>query len=192
MGRAFANLHIKSNSLEKAIAALKKLSEGHAQVLGNREKDSSETNITMYISKSNRNEGWISVLHDYFVWGTVKKIGRTLSKLVEEPVMTVGYMNEEIFELSFFENGEIQAEKIFCEPWTREEYEQLKEERVSDEYFQKVLDVNNEDFEQLLGITDPAQAVDKLSQLLNMSLWCDAEWIEFEDDLKERFEKYEF
>jgi hypothetical protein len=111
---------------------------------------------------------------------------------VEEPVMTVGYMNEEIFELSFFENGEIQAEKIFCEPWTREEYEQLKEERVSDEYFQKVLDVNNEDFEQLLGITDPAQAVDKLSQLLNMSLWCDAEWIEFEDDLKERFEKYEF
>lgn len=192
MGRSFANLHIKSNHLEKTIVALKKLSEGHAKVLGNRENDSSETSITMYISKSNPKESWISVLHDYFVWGTVKKIGKTLSQLVEEPVMTVGYMNEEIVELSFFENGEIHAEKIFCEPWTREEYEQLKEERINNDYFQKVLDVNNEDFEQLFGITDPAQAVDKLSQLLNMSLWCDAEWIEFEDDLKKRFEKYEF
>lgn len=192
MGRSFANLHIKSNRLEKAIVALKELSEVHAQVLGNRENDSSETNITMYISKSNPYESWISVLHDYFAWGTVKKIGKTLSQLVEEPVMTVGYMNEEIFELSFFENGEIQAEKIFCEPWTREEYEQLKEERLNNDYLQKVLDVNNTDFEQLLGITDPAQAVNKLSQLLNMSLWCDAEWIEFEDDHKKRFEKYEF
>jgi hypothetical protein len=79
MGRSFANLHIKSNHLEKTIAALKELSEGHAQVLGNRENDSSETNITMYISKSNVNESWISVLHDYFVWGTMKKIGKTLS-----------------------------------------------------------------------------------------------------------------
>ncbi|MGG0825149.1 hypothetical protein ABE099_20060 [Paenibacillus turicensis] len=192
MGRSFANLHIKSNNLEKTITALKKLTEGNAKVLGNRENDSTETSITMYISKSNPNESWISVLHDYFVWGTVKKIGKTLSQLVEEPVMTVGYMNEEIFELSFFETGEIQAEKIFCEPWTREEYEQLKEERLNDDYFPKVLDVNNEDFGQLLGINDPAQAVDKLSQLLNMSLWCDAEWIEFEDDLKERFKKYEF
>lgn len=192
MGRSFANLHIKSNHFEKTISALKELSEGHAQVLGNRENGSSETNITMYISKSNVNESWISVLHDYFVWGTVKKIGKALSQLVEEPVMTVGYMNEEIFEWSFYENGEIQAEKIFCEPWTREEYEQLKEERLNDEYLQKMLDVNNEDFGQLLEITDPAQAVDKLSQFLNMSLWCDAEWIEFEADLKKRFEKYEF
>jgi hypothetical protein len=111
---------------------------------------------------------------------------------VEEPVMTVGYMNEEIFELSFFENGEIQAEKIFCEPWTREEYEQLKEEHLNDDYLQKMLDVDNEEFGQLLEINDPAQAVDKLSQLLKMSLWCDAEWIEFEADLKKRFEKYEF
>lgn len=28
----------------------------------------------MYVSKSNEN--WISVLHDYFVWGTVKKAGK--------------------------------------------------------------------------------------------------------------------
>ncbi|HBS44588.1 MAG TPA: hypothetical protein DEA91_09275, partial [Paenibacillus sp.] len=123
MGRSFANLHIKSNNLEKTLEALRELSERHGEVLGKSNKEAQEIKVVMYVSKSNEN--WISVLHDYFVWGTVKEIGKTLSSLIEEPVMTAGYMNEEIFELSFFENGDLQAERIFCEQWTRDEYEQL-------------------------------------------------------------------
>ncbi|AIQ42757.1 hypothetical protein MKZ24_14720 [Paenibacillus sp. FSL R7-0297] len=33
----------------------------------------------------------------------------------------------------------IRAERIFCEPWTREEVEQLREERIADGYLQQVL-----------------------------------------------------
>ncbi|WP_068776520.1 hypothetical protein [Paenibacillus sp. FJAT-26967] len=190
MGRSFANLHIKSSNLEKTVEALRELSEAHGEVLGKLNNEASEFKVVMYVSKSNEN--WISVLHDYFVWGTVKKIGRTLSRLIEEPVMTAAYMNEELFELSFFENGDIQAEKIFCEQWTRDEYEQLQEERLNEDYLQKALDIRNEDFDGFISITSPAQAVDKLSELVGMSLWSDWEWIPHQETLRERFEKYEF
>ncbi|WP_440960176.1 hypothetical protein ACN6KS_17720 [Paenibacillus nitricinens] len=190
MGRSFANLHIKSNNLEKTVEALRELSEGHATVLGKPINEAQEFNVVMYVSKSN--EYWISVLHDYFVWGTVKEIGKTLSWLIEEPVMTAGYINEEIFELSLFENGDIEAERIFCEQWTRDEYEQLKEERLNDDYLQKALDIRNEDFDGFIGITSPVQAVDELSELVGMSLWCDWEWVPYEETLRTRFAKYEF
>ncbi|SEG23708.1 hypothetical protein [Paenibacillus sp. UNC499MF] len=190
MGRSFANLHIKSGNLEKTVEALRELSKAHGHVLGKRNNEAQATKDVMYISKSNEN--WISVLHDYFVWGTVKKAGKALSQLIEGPVMTASYMNEEIFELSIFENGEIVGERIFCEQWTREEYEQLKEERMNDDYLRKALDISNEDFDDLISITSPAQAVDKLSELVGVSLWSDSEWIPHEETLREQFEKYIF
>jgi hypothetical protein len=189
VGRSFANLHIKSKNLEKTIEALRELTEAHPKVLGKPKGEAQAINVVMYVSKSNEN--WISVLHDYFVWGTVKKIGKTLSQLTEEPVMTAGYMNEEIFELSVFENGDIQAERIFCEPWTREEY-RLKEERLNNDYLREALDIRNEEFDDFISITSPYQAVDKLSEIVRMSLWSDSEWIPYEESLRERFKKYEF
>ncbi|MBD8500948.1 hypothetical protein [Paenibacillus arenosi] len=187
MGRSFANLHIKSKNLEKTVEALRELSVKHPKVLGKNEGQ--ETKIIMYVSKSN--EVWISVLHDYFVWGTVKRIGKTLSQLIEGPVMTAGYMNEEIFELSIFGDGDIQAERIFCEPWTKDEYE-LKEECFNDDYLREALDIRSEDFDALIKMTGPAQAVDKLSELVKIFLWSDAEWIPYEEALRDRFRKYEF
>ena len=105
--------------------------------------------------------------------------------------MTTGYMNEEIFELSMFKGGDIQAERIFCGPWTRDEYG-LQEERLHDDYLREVLDIHNEDFDEFIGITSPEQAVDKLSELVSMSIWSDWEWIPYEETLQNRFEKYEF
>ncbi|GGD97613.1 hypothetical protein [Paenibacillus nasutitermitis] len=122
----------------------------------------------------------------------VKKIGQTLSRIIEEPVMTAGYMNEDLFELSFFENGGIQAERIFCEQWMREEYEELKEERINDDYLRKVLDIRKENFDDFISMTSPEQAVDKLSELVSMSLWSDSKWIPHEETLRKRFRKYEF
>ncbi|GGG69719.1 hypothetical protein [Paenibacillus radicis (ex Gao et al. 2016)] len=188
MGRSFANLHIKSKNLEKTIDVLRELSEGHAEVLGR--KEAQEIKEVFYISQSNEN--WISVLHEYFVWGTVKKIGQTLSRLTEEPVMTAAYMNEELLELSIFANGDLQAERIFCEPWTREEYEELKEERLNDDYLVKALGIPHEDNANLLKLTSPFQAVDKLSELVGISLWSEFEWIPYEETLQNQYVKYEF
>jgi hypothetical protein len=212
VGRSFANLHIKSGNFEKAVEALKKLSEERAEVLGysstqneaaadvsersvgewksnQPDTEAQKPKVVMHISKSNDN--WISVLHDYFVWGTVKKIGKALSQLIEEPVMTAGYINEEIFELSFYENGEIQAEKIFCEPWTRDEYG-LKEERLHDDYMREALGMRVEDFDSFIKLTSPEQAADKLSQLTGIPIWSDSEWLPYEEKLRDQFGQYEF
>ncbi|NEZ45399.1 hypothetical protein GQA12_28435 [Paenibacillus alvei] len=40
-------------------------------------------------------------------------------------------------------------------------------------------------------ITSPEQAVDRLSELVKMSLWSDSEWIPYEEDLRNRLGKYE-
>ncbi|NQX46517.1 hypothetical protein HQN87_14340 [Paenibacillus tritici] len=190
MGRSFANLHIKSDNLEKTVEALRELSTRHGGVLGYSKAEAPESQAVMYVSQSN--ESWVSVLHEYLVWGTVKKVGKALSGLIKEPVMTAGYMNEEIFELSFFEQGELAAERIFCEPWTREEYGQLREERVNDGYLQQVLNIQGEAAGELIRMTSPDQAVEKLSEIAGMSLWCDYEWIPYEETLQARFAKYEF
>lgn len=145
--------------------------------------------VVIYVSKSNEN--WISVLHDYFVWGTVKKFGKALSRLIEKPVMTAGYINEEIFELLIFENGDIQAERIFCEQWTRDEYG-LQEERLHDDYLREALDIRTEELDDFIKITSPEQAVDKLSEHVGMSIWSDSEWIPHDKNLRNRFGTYEF
>ncbi|EGG34822.1 hypothetical protein [Paenibacillus sp. HGF5] len=194
MGRSFANLHIKSSHFDKTIEALKALSEGSGGKSSNSNQavsddaQSEQTQETvMYISS---NESWISVLHDYFVWGTVKKAGKALSRLIEEPVMTVGFINDEIFELSIFEKGDLQAERIFCHPLVRDEYG-LQEQRLQD-YLRVALDIREEAFDDFIRLTSPAQAVDKLSELVGMSLWSDFEWLPYEEELKDRSKKYEF
>jgi hypothetical protein len=189
VGRSFANLHIKSGNLEKTIEALRELSEGHSEVLGVSNHEAQPIPIVMYVSKSNEN--WISVLHDYFVWGTVKKVGKRLSGIIQEPVMTAGYINEEIFELSVFESGEIKAEKIFCEEWTRDEYG-LLEERLQDDYLRDELEIDEENFSRLISMTTPFQAVDQLEELLKLPLWSDSEWIPHEESLRDQFEEVEF
>ncbi|MNP65442.1 hypothetical protein D3C76_1610320 [compost metagenome] len=50
MGRSFANLHIKSNNIEKTVEALRELSEAHAKVLAKNEDH--ESKVVMYISES--------------------------------------------------------------------------------------------------------------------------------------------
>ncbi|REK71693.1 hypothetical protein [Paenibacillus paeoniae] len=199
MGRSFANLHIKSNSLEKSIEGLRELIERDPELLGlsaNQDQMDSdvtqsrsvhESELVLYISS---NEKWISVLHDYFVWGTVKRIGKSLSLLIGEPVITVGFMHDELFELSIFKDGEIQAERIFCEDWTRSEYG-LQEELLHDDNMREALDIRQEDMDELATITSPAQAVDKLSELVSLPLWSDWEWIPHEEELNIQFAKYE-
>ncbi|MNW36632.1 hypothetical protein D3C74_136470 [compost metagenome] len=79
--------------------------------------------------------------------------------------MTASYMNEEIFELSIFVDGELQAERILCGPWTREEYG-LQEERLNDDYLSAALDIRKEDLDELVQMTSPWQAVDRLAELV--------------------------
>lgn len=52
MGRSFANLHIKSDDLEKTIEALRELSTGYGEVLGYSKGKTPESKPVMYVSQS--------------------------------------------------------------------------------------------------------------------------------------------
>ncbi|RJE82613.1 hypothetical protein D3P07_26535 [Paenibacillus sp. 1011MAR3C5] len=200
MGRSFANLHMKSDSLERSIEAFRALATQNPDVLGLSDEEQGQADLTgthyesdkdklvLYISQTNKN--WVSVLQDFFVWGTVKRIGESLSRLVSEPVVTVGFIHDEIFELSVFKDGEMQAERIFCEEWTRSEYG-LQEERLHDDHLREALDIPQEEMDELIKITSPAQAVDKLTELTGLSLWSDWEWVPHEEGLRSRFAEHE-
>lgn len=212
MGRQFANLHIKTNNPKETIEQLKQFVQQSANALGYWTKEGISSFKAGYelelkldhedieaqaqekkavLQISNSIEGWVSVLHEYLVWGTVKRIGNQLSELTDEPVMTTSYMNEELFEVSLFKNGVIQAERIFCQEWTRDDYE-LKEELLNDEYMKIVLDASDEAFLELVTIATPWEAVDKLSKLTGLPLWSDFQWIEYEEELRTQFSLYEF
>ncbi|MFP3632083.1 hypothetical protein SB776_36360, partial [Burkholderia sp. SIMBA_045] len=65
-------------------------------------------------------------------------------------------------------------------------------ERLQDDYLQETLDIRTEDFDHFIGITSSWQAVEKLSELVGIPLWSDSEWIPHDENLRNRFGKYEF
>ncbi|MDQ0060030.1 hypothetical protein [Paenibacillus harenae] len=205
MGTKFANLHIKTTNQEVVVHALQKLSNKAGSMLTNtksslsiidqyiygatKDKPSRETepSVTFYV---NHVKQWSSVLNDFFEWGTVEKIGELVSTLVSEPVMTIGFFDEDIFEFTIFQDGQIKAKKYFCEEWVKEEYG-LGSEFIDLKYLEEVLEVNHSDLSEFIDISNPEQAIDQLSKMIQINLWVDSEWIGEVDEIEENYSKIE-
>ncbi len=194
MGRSFANMHIKSGNLEHIIEVLRELAHKAPNVLGLDDlRDESEAGESMAESNiyvNQNNEYWVSVLHSYFVWGTVKEAGKELSKLTIEPIVTIGFMHDELLELSILKDGQVAAERTFCEEWVREEYG-LPEGQLNDRYLSEGLGLSEEQLAELLSLTNPASVADLLTAWLGVSIWSDSEWLPYEKDLGGKFKKYD-
>lgn len=204
MGTKFANLHIKTIDQEEVVDALQKLSNEAGLMLSNsinsdvsiidqyvyrtiKNKSSRETTskISFYVNPELK---WSSVLNDHFSWGTVEKIGELLSTLVSKPVMTIGFFDEDIFEFTIFQDGEIKSKKYFCEEFMKEEYG-LESELIDLEYLGKVLEINQSDLNKLIEIRNPEQAVDELSRMIQINLWVHSEWINEDKEIEERYSR---
>lgn len=204
MGTKFANLHIKTLDQEVVVEALQKLSNKTGLMLSNsinsgisiidqyiyrttKDKSSSETAafVSFYV---NQEMNWSSVLNEHFSWGTAEKIGELLSTLVSVPVMTIGFFDEDIFEFTIFQGGEIKTKKYFCEEWMKEEYD-LDSEAIDLEYLEEVLEINHADLNKLFDISNPEQAIDELSRMIQINLWVHSEWISEDKAIEERYSK---
>lgn len=124
------------------------------------------SSVSFYI---NQGMNWSSVLNDQFLWGKVEEIGEILSNFVLEPVMTIGFFDEDIFEFTIFQEGDIRIKKYFCEEWAKEEYG-LESEVIDHEYLEKVLELAHEDLVKILEISNPEQAIDELSRMIQIHL----------------------
>lgn len=204
MGTKFANLHIKIIDQEVVVDALQKLSNKTGTMLSNSKnsgvsiidqyvyrttKDKSSRETVSYVSYYvNQEMNWSSVLNDHFAWGTVEKIGELLSTIVSEPVMTIGFFDEDVFEFTIFEGGEIKTKKYFCEEWIKEEYD-LDSEAIDLEYLEEVLEINHTNLNKLFEINNPEQAIDELSRMIQINLWVHSEWISEDKAIKVKYSK---
>jgi len=204
MGTKFANLHIKTTDQEAVADALQKLSNIAGSMLADTAFSGLDI-IDQYIYRTtNANvsgrtastatfyvryaKPWCSVLNDYFQSGTIEKVGEIVSTLVSEPVMTIGFFDEDLFEFTIFQDGEIKAKKYFCEEWVKAEYD-LESEVIDLAYVEEVLEINREQSIPFVQISDPEQAIVELSQLVHIDLWVHSEWISEDKEMEEKYSK---
>lgn len=206
MGTKFANLHVKTINQEVILDALQRLSDKAGSILSTPDNIALST-IDQYVyrgSKENQNKikatsvtyyihqemNWTSVLNDQLSWGTVERIGELLSNFVTEPVMTIGFFDEDIFEFTLFQDGEVKSKKYFCEEWAIEEYG-LESEVVDLDYIEKVLELNYQEISNLLEIRNPEQAIDELSRMIQINLWVHSDWISDVKEIEKIYSKLE-
>lgn len=204
MGTKFANLHIKTEDPTIIRQGLQHLNNQMGIELTGRANDNRNVidhylynfekqepiretglKVTYYTSQGRQ---WTSVLNDYFEWGTIEPVGELLSKFMSEPIMTIGFFDEDIFEFTIFQNEGIKFKKYFCGKWASEEYG-LNEEVIDIKYLKEVLEIDQEHIDKLLQIENPQQAVDKLSELIHIHLWVKSNWIVEDEDLAEKYSK---
>ncbi|MCG7380886.1 hypothetical protein MH215_28280 [Paenibacillus sp. ACRSA] len=204
MGTKFANLHIKTEDQTIIIEGLNQLNNQLGNKLTgytndkrniidqylqriekeepNREK---HLEVTYYIDHERQ---WTTILNDYFEWGTIEQVGELLSKCISEPIMTIGFFDEDIFEFTLFQNGKIKFKKYFCGEWASEEYD-LNEEVMDVKYLKEVLEIDQESIDKLLQVENPEEAVDELAQLIHIHLWVSSNWIPEDEELKKKYSK---
>ncbi|WP_019636554.1 hypothetical protein [Paenibacillus fonticola] len=101
MGTKFANVHVKSPNKDEVISYLKTIAEKAAQKKPNLGKIKLDSGIkldddfsalleqadltkhTYYIGEFN---GWISILNDWFEWGTIDTFSEAMSCHIASPI----------------------------------------------------------------------------------------------------------
>ncbi|MEJ8302721.1 hypothetical protein [Saccharibacillus sacchari] len=204
MGTKFANLHIQTQNRQLVLDALQKLSDQAGHVLAKpilrdtnildpyiqrKEKGSlsreNESHVTYYMHQSGE---WTTVLNSYFEWETVSRVGELLSMFVVEPVMTVGFFDEDIFEWTIFQDGEVRCRKYFCGTWAEDEYK-LEPETMDFAFLQEVVGIKKAGIGQLLASGSPEQAVNQLSSLIGVHVWIDSSWVDHDPELIKKYAK---
>jgi hypothetical protein len=206
MGTKFANLHIKTTNQEIIFNALQSLSNKAGSVLADadysamsiidqyvyrvskdEEINKKASTVTFYL---NKDMSWTSVLNDHFSWGTVEGIGGLLSQFILEPVMTIGFFDEDIFEFTLFQKGEIKTKKYFCEEGVIEE-NGLESEIIDLNYLKEIFDLNHFEITKLLEISNPERAIDELSRMIQKNLWIHSELISDVKEIEDTYTKLE-
>lgn len=215
-GGNFGNLHIRTNDADKVVAALEKLFRNAPLDYGDFSASQADELdiIDQYVYKmelksnpqatkgmevsvvshtAQLNDRWVSVLHKQFQWGGVREAGKELSLYLTEPVMAVGYFDGDVLELSIYEQGQLQAERLWSSEASREVYG-LREKIIDRDYMAEQLELNEERMDRLLAHNDPDLAVEQLANGLRMPIGLSAEALEDDDfaEMREMYVTHEF
>lgn len=99
MGTKFGNLQVGSEDKAAVIAAFRELPAANDLIPGR-----------YYVGSIA--PGWVSILGDDYGWGNVVEEAENVSSLIGSPVLSVGYFDDDVLELTVAVNGETIATHV--------------------------------------------------------------------------------
>ncbi|MNJ45260.1 hypothetical protein D3C77_403470 [compost metagenome] len=207
MGTKFANVHVKSTNKDEVISYLKTIAEKAAQKKPNLGKiklasgieldddfsalleQADLTKHTYYIGEFN---GWISILNDWFEWGTIDTFSEAMSCHIASPILTVGYFDDDILEINIFRSGKRITGHIWCSESTQEVYG-LDMKHADINAFVELLGHEHAlEIRRILELIDCEQAVIALEKVMNVPLWIHSDWFADmeEQEVKKKYLKH--
>jgi hypothetical protein len=192
MGTKFANLHIRTDHPDAIIKLLEQRFKRTAGEKANDESKISIIDLYVYGDKAALNRlksqfkayvaefnGWVSLLHTGFSWGSVEEFALNLSQELDVPVLAVSYFDDDILSIGVYLKGMLVSQHIK----TYGGYD-IEDVEVDAESFIRTLDINVTPVElrSALSSENIEEQVDALADLLGFPLWLDSEWIDDSDD----------
>lgn len=173
MGTSFANLQIRMKDTEDLQEALKSFNPSNSAG-------------TQYLF-GRLGEDTVIVLGDLFNWENIHSNARELSRIIEHPILSVGYFDDEILEISLFSKGDILSR------FSTGFYDYEMDAAAMD--FSLLirefgLSVSEDDLEQIFINDDLEEMISELEEILSSALWIKFDWMMEDEDeeLKNRFE----
>lgn len=157
MGTKFGNLQVRSEDTEAVIAAFRELPAAVDWVPSR-----------YYIGSFS--PGWVSILGDEYGWGNVVEEAENVSSLTGSPVLSVGYFDDDVLELTVAINGETIASHV-AGPGL-DVYELDAESADAESLVRSLkLTVDAAELQDILADPSIEETVMRLQEALNVPLW---------------------
>lgn len=183
MGAKYANINIKMRDAEKLKGVLSEYYQGVKEKnlkLFSRFKEMPDDLLKM-ICKSHSEyvicqftEKWLTILNANFGWESVDAVALAISKHINEPILTIGYFDDELVTMSIIENNKILTKHISGLGLSAYEIDAEKEDAIIfNEYLE--LDQELDVIEEILSIrlnhfTELDDKIQRLSELTGIQL----------------------
>ncbi|OAS21568.1 hypothetical protein [Paenibacillus oryzisoli] len=197
MGTKFANIQVRTNDIEHVKSAIEIFGQSFKE-----EKKARKSALAKMLGLSQAYVGisgevyylgqitsdWTILLNEEFNWESIADFAAGLSKHITLPLISVGYFDDDVFELNVFNNGQ-QITKIL-----------VSSEGSADDYGLEItngdliallntLDIKSDVkvLEKILGF-DVMELIDPLEKEFDTVLSIKADWFDdFEEEIKSKF-----
>lgn len=174
MGTKFGNLQVRSEDTEAVIAAFRELPAANDPIPGR-----------YYVGSIA--PGWVSILGDDYGWGNVVEEAENVSSLTGSPVLSVGYFDDDVLELTVAVNGETIATHV-AGPGL-DVYELDAETADAETLIRSLqLTVGAAKLREILADPSIEDTVMRLQEAINVPLWFMYDAVEYEKQLSASLE----
>lgn len=150
MGTKFANLHIQTENLDEVIDIIKK----------------SKMSGSYFVGAFGR---WISIYGSYN-WKTIGTEAQVISQLLEYPVLSVGYFDDDIVEIGLYQHNHLITKHVTG--FGVDDYE-LEYVEMDKQSFERILNLglDTNELASILENEDPIELVEGMETILDLPLW---------------------